>query len=76
MFVKLFNIYKGLNEIYLKLIKNIEEFDQYQYEQRVDEFMKEKGCIDDGQASKRTVDFILQLMEDAKMNKGKKRRKK
>lgn len=59
-----------------KLIKNIEEFDQYQYEQRVDEFMKEKGCIDDGQASKRTVDFILQLMEDAKMNKGKKRRKK
>ena len=46
-----------------ELMKNIESFDQGEYENRIDEFLKEKGCIDDGHASERIVDKILELFD-------------
>ena len=37
-------------------------FDQQKYETDVDEFLKDKGCYDDGQASKRAADLIEKII--------------
>lgn len=44
------------------LIKNIENFDNERYLREVDEFLKDKGCMEDGHASERTVDLIEEIM--------------
>ena len=44
------------------LIENILLFDEKQYEKNVDVFLEEKGCIDDGHASQRVVDKIIELV--------------
>ena len=41
-----------------ELVENIKNFDYKQYEIKVDEFLQEKGCMEDGLASKRVVDLI------------------
>ena len=41
-----------------QLAENIRNFDEVIYRQRVDAFLKEKGCMDDGHASERIVDQI------------------
>ena len=41
-----------------QMIKNIENFDNEKYLPAVEEFLKDKGCIDDGHASERVVDLI------------------
>lgn len=45
-----------------ELIKNIENFDYEKYKQKVEEFLKDKGCMEDGHASERVVDLIEKIM--------------
>lgn len=44
------------------LVKNIKSFDYNKYRSEVENFLKAKGCIEDGLASERTVDLIEELM--------------
>lgn len=46
-----------------ELIQNVQEFDAEKYDQGCTEFLKDKGCFEDGHASERVVDKILELME-------------
>ena len=46
-----------------ELIKNIEDFDYEKYKKEVKEFLKGKGCIDDGHASERVVKLIKSIIE-------------
>lgn len=41
-----------------EMIRNIESFDKERYLEQVDKFLKEQGCVDDGNASSRVVDWI------------------
>ena len=45
-----------------QLQKNISEFDYESYKQKVEDFLKEKGSIEDGHASERVVEFIKEKM--------------
>ena len=45
-----------------ELIKNIENFNYEEYKQKVEEFLKDKGCMEDGHASERVVDLIEKIM--------------
>ena len=45
------------------LINNIKDFNNDKYKKEVDEFLKEKGCTEDGHASERVVDLIEELMK-------------
>lgn len=45
-----------------ELIKNIQNFDYEVYKQKVKNFLKSNECIDDGNASKRVVELIKQIM--------------
>ncbi len=46
-----------------EMVKNIENFDENKYKNKVEYFLKEKGCIEDGKASKRVVDLIKDIMK-------------
>lgn len=45
-----------------QLIDNITEFKQKEYERKIDKFLNDCECIDDGNAAKRIVDKIEELM--------------
>ena len=45
------------------LINNIEKFDYEEYKIKVENFINNKGCVEDGHASERTVDLIEELMK-------------
>lgn len=45
-----------------ELVNAIEHFESEPFEKRCDAFLQEMGCIDDGHASERIVDKILELM--------------
>lgn len=45
-----------------ELIKNIENFDNDKYQTKVEEFLKDKGCIEDGHASERVVELIKEII--------------
>ena len=45
------------------LINNIEKFEYEEYKIKVENFIKDKGCIEDGHAAERTVDLIEELMK-------------
>lgn len=45
-----------------QLRKNILNFDLHKYQAQVEEFLKEKGCMEDGHAAERIVDLIEKLM--------------
>lgn len=45
-----------------KLMKNIELFDLDSYQEKVNEFLLGKGCVDDGKASFRTVQKLKEIM--------------
>lgn len=45
-----------------ELIKNIENFNYEEYKQKVEDFLKDKGCMEDGHASERVVDLIEKIM--------------
>lgn len=49
-----------------KLIENIKNFDLQKYQEKVNEFLKGKGSIEDGHASERVVELIKQIMEEGK----------
>ena len=44
------------------MVKNIENFDEEAYKARVEEFLKGKGCIEDGHAAERVVDLIESII--------------
>ena len=44
-----------------ELISKIENFDENRYKMDIDTFLNDKGCVDDGNASKRIVDLIEKL---------------
>lgn len=46
-----------------QLAQNIRNFDQEIYLEKVEKFLQEKGCIEDGHASERTVDKVLELIK-------------
>lgn len=46
-----------------ELQENILLFDQEIYSDKVENFLKEKGCIEDGHASERVVELIKQVMK-------------
>lgn len=46
--------------------KNILAFDNEKYLEEVEAFLKDKGCIEDGNAAKRIVDLILKIIEEEK----------
>lgn len=45
-----------------QLVQNIKNFDFKEYKQKVEIFLKEKGCIEDGKASERVVDLIQECI--------------
>ena len=45
-----------------RLADNIINFDMEKYHREVEQFLKDKGCIDDGHASERIVDFIEKII--------------
>ena len=47
-----------------ELVKNIENFDQQIYEENVTEFLEEYGVHEDGHASKRAAEFIVNLLKE------------
>lgn len=50
-----------------ELIKNIEDFDIQNYKLKVKSFLEEKGCIEDGLASKKVVDLLEQIINKDKV---------
>lgn len=46
-----------------EMSENIRSFDETVYMERLDEFLKDKGCVEDGHASERVVDLILRLLD-------------
>lgn len=47
-----------------ELMKNVEQFDEERYKDKVDKFLKERGCMEDGHASERVADLIAKLAEE------------
>ena len=45
-----------------QLMQNVLAFDQDAYLEKVEEFLQDKGCMEDGHASERTVDKVLEMM--------------
>ena len=45
-----------------QLIQNILNFDNDKFVSACDEFIKDKGCIDDGHAAERIADAIEKIM--------------
>lgn len=50
----------------IELMENIRNFDYEKYKQEVEIFLKEKGCMEDGKASKRVVDLIEEILKNNK----------
>ncbi len=49
-----------------ELMKNVDAFDEAVYLPKVEAFLKEKGCMEDGHASERVADLIEQIVGKAK----------
>ena len=50
----------------VELVERIINFDREKYQEKVSSFLVDKGCIEDGNASKRIVDKIQELMSISK----------
>ena len=48
------------------LARNVKAFDEEKYAKDLDAFLKGKGCFEDGHASERTVDKIVEILEQSK----------
>ncbi|WP_026506979.1 CDP-glycerol glycerophosphotransferase family protein [Butyrivibrio sp. MC2013] len=46
-----------------EMIRNILSFDKDVFEEKISEFLSDKGCIDDGHASERIADHLLKLLK-------------
>lgn len=49
-----------------ELMKNVDAFDEAVYLPKVEAFIKEKGCMEDGHASERVADLIEQIVGKAR----------
>ena len=49
-----------------ELVNNIQNFDMDAYQTKVEEFLKEKGCVEDGKASYRVVEKIKEIIGETK----------
>ena len=47
-----------------ELVNNIKNFDIQNYQTRTEEFLKEKGCMEDGHAAERVVDLIEEIVNN------------
>lgn len=45
-----------------ELCENIMNFDNENYQRKIDDFLQEKGCIEDGHASERVVDLVEKIL--------------
>lgn len=45
------------------LVENIRVFDEEAYQIRIDEFLEDKGCVEDGHASERVVERIREFLQ-------------
>lgn len=45
-----------------ELLQNILKFDEEDYRKKLEDFLQDKGCVEDGHASERVADKILELM--------------
>ena len=50
----------------LELMRNIANFEEHSYIQKVDAFLQDKGCMEDGRAAERTADKIIEILENQK----------
>ena len=57
-----FPVIKNNNELKEKILK----FDNTNYKKEVEKFLDSKGCIEDGMASKRVVEFIKKQLNEVK----------
>lgn len=46
-----------------ELVNEILKFDENLYNERVDKFLQDRGCIDDGKASEHIVDYLEKIVE-------------
>lgn len=49
-----------------ELMDNIMAFDNESYQARVEQFLKDKGCVEDGHASERVVELIKKIINEGK----------
>lgn len=49
-----------------ELLKNIDAFDEAAYLPKVEGFLQEKGCVEDGQASERVANLIREIVGNGK----------
>lgn len=48
-----------------ELISNILDFSETVYLEKLEQFLQDKGCIEDGHASERVVELIKEIIEGA-----------
>lgn len=53
------------------LCEAIRSFDEKAYQEKLEAFLEDKGCVEDGHASERVVDKILEMMDESKKKNGK-----
>lgn len=53
-----------------EMLENIRNFEEKVYLERLEKFLKEKGCVEDGHASERAVDLILRLLQERQVQSG------
>ena len=51
-----------ISEDFETLLNNISEFDEAVYEAKVEDFLKDKVCVDDGHAAERVADWLDEQM--------------
>lgn len=54
-----------LAESNAEMEENILSFDETAYQTRCEEFIRDKGCVDDGHAAERIVEKLKEIMEEA-----------
>lgn len=47
-----------------QLMQNVAQFDEQLYQQKVQQFLEERGCMEDGHASERVADLIAKLTKE------------
>lgn len=47
-----------------ELLKNVENFNLNEYKLKIENFIKEKGCVENGTACKKVVDLIEEIMNE------------
>ena len=48
------------------LLNNVRQFDDVAYHEKVEAFLQDKGCIEDGHAAERVVEKLKEIMGEKK----------